>query len=28
QRQAIASAVAKTLVKGMDILGIRLPERM
>ena len=28
QRLAIASAVAKTLVKGMDILGIRLPERM
>ena len=28
QRLAIASAVAKVLVKGMDILGIRLPERM
>ncbi|MBR4980589.1 MAG: arginine--tRNA ligase, partial [Bacteroidales bacterium] len=28
QRLAIASAVAKVLVKGMDILGIQLPERM
>ena len=28
QRLAIASAIAKTLVKGMDILGIQLPERM
>lgn len=28
QRLALASAVAKTLVKGMDILGIQLPERM
>ena len=28
QRLAIAAAIAKTLVKGMDILGIQLPERM
>ena len=28
QRLAMASAIAKTLVKGMDILGIQLPERM
>lgn len=28
QRLAIASTVAKVLVKGMDILGIQLPERM
>ncbi len=28
QRLAMAGAIAKTLVKGMDILGIRLPERM
>ena len=27
-RLSLASAVASTLVKGMDILGIRLPERM
>ncbi len=28
ERLAIAQAVAKVLVKGMDILGIKLPERM
>lgn len=28
ERLAIAQCVAKVLVKGMDILGIRLPERM
>lgn len=28
ERLAIARSVAKVLVKGMDILGIRLPERM
>ena len=28
QRLALISTIAKVLVKAMDILGIRLPERM